>query len=81
MFGTHPAQICFDWNTAAHVADYEGRPARRALTRPELQRLFDYADDQVALARSSGRKGWLTALRDSVAFKIAVRGGCGGASW
>lgn len=71
LFGAHPAQVCFEWNTAVHVAEHEGRPARRALTKPELQRLFDHADDQVAAARSSGRKGWLAALRDSVALKCA----------
>lgn len=75
LFGTHPAQICFEWNTAVHAADYEGRPGRRALTKRELQRLFDHADDQVARARSSGRKGWLTALRDSVALKVAYAWG------
>jgi hypothetical protein len=26
LFGDHPAQICFDWNTAVHRSDYEGRP-------------------------------------------------------
>jgi site-specific recombinase XerD len=75
LFCTHPAQICFEWNTATHVADYEGRPARRALTKPELQRLFDHADDQVAAARASGRKGWLAALRDSAALKVAYAWG------
>lgn len=71
LFGTHPAQICFDWNTAAHVADYEGGPGRRSLTKPELQKLFDHADAQVARLRQLGRKGWLTALRDATALKTA----------
>ena len=75
LFGTHPAQVCFEWNTAVHAADYEGRPRRRALTKPELQRLFDHADDQVAAARSSGRKGWLTAMRDCAALKVAYAWG------
>jgi integrase len=75
LFGTHPAQVCFEWNTAVHAADYEGRPGRRALTKPELQRLFDHADDQVAAARSSGRKGWLTAMRDCAALKVAYAWG------
>lgn len=75
LFGTHPAQICFEWNTAVHAADYEGRPARRALTRAELQDLFDFADDQVAKARSSGNKGWLPAMRDSAALKAAYAWG------
>ena len=30
-FGTHPVQICHEWNTAVHVADYEGRPGSAAV--------------------------------------------------
>jgi integrase/recombinase XerC len=69
-FGTHPIQICFAWNTASHSSDFEGNPVRRALTKPELQRLFDLADDQVARARHAGRKGWLAAFRDATLFKV-----------
>lgn len=71
LFGSHPAQVCFEWNTATHVSEYEGRPGRRALTKAELQKLFDYADDQVAAARTTGRKGWLSAMRDATVFKVA----------
>lgn len=70
-FGTHPVQICFEWNTAVHASEDEGEPGRRALTKAELQRVFDYADDQVAVARSSGSKGWLAAFRDATVFKVA----------
>jgi SAM-dependent methyltransferase len=31
-FGRAPALICHEWNTAAHVSEFEGRPGRRALT-------------------------------------------------
>ncbi|MER6952293.1 tyrosine-type recombinase/integrase [Nonomuraea sp. NPDC000554] len=75
LFGSHPSQICFEWNTTAHVVEYEGRPGRRALTKRELQRFFDYADERVAEARKLGRKGWLSALRDSAAFKTAYAWG------
>ena len=71
LFDAHPSQVCFEWNTAVHTADYEGRSGRRALTKTELQALLDYADDQVAAARTSGRKGWLTAMRDAAALKVA----------
>jgi integrase len=71
LFGAHPAQVCFEWNTAMHSSDYEGRPQRRALTRQELQRLFDHVDDQVEALRRRGSKGWLAALRDSAALKVA----------
>jgi site-specific recombinase XerD len=70
LFGSHPAQICFEWNTAEHTSDYEGRPQRRSLTKPELQDFFDHLDDQVASLRARGNKGWLATLRDSAAFKI-----------
>ncbi|MDQ3643753.1 MAG: site-specific integrase, partial [Actinomycetota bacterium] len=69
-FGEHPSQICHDWNTADHVADYEGDPARRPFTRDELQGFFDFADDRVAAARSHGRKGGLAAWRDTALFKV-----------
>ncbi len=71
LFGSHPAQVCFEWNTAVHSGDYEGRPQRRSLTRPELQGLLDHIDDEVEARRRRGSKGWLAALRDSVALKVA----------
>ena len=69
-FGTHPARICFESNTTAHLVDYEGRPDRRPMTREELQRFFDYADDRVDAAVRSGRKGALAAYRDATVFKV-----------
>jgi integrase len=75
LFGTFPVQICFPWNTADHVAEYEGRPQRRSLTRVELQRLFDYADERVAEARNVGKKGWTAVIRDATALKVAYAWG------
>lgn len=69
-FGTHPVQICFEWNTLAHLVDYEGHPDRRPMTRDELQRLFDYADAQVEHAVRRRRKGALAAYRDATLFKV-----------
>ena len=74
-FGTHPVQVCHEWNTAVHAADYEGRPARRPFTRAELQAFFDFADDRVAAARERGRKGWLAAFRDATLFKVTYAWG------
>ncbi len=50
--GGRPSQICYEDNTAAHVADYEGRPERRPLSRVECQALFDAADDRAAAVRN-----------------------------
>ncbi|MGH3846664.1 MAG: hypothetical protein ACRDS0_35380 [Pseudonocardiaceae bacterium] len=68
--GARPVQVCHEDNLAAHVADYEGRPERRPLTRQELQAFFDAADDRVERAASSRRKGWLATFRDASLFKV-----------
>jgi site-specific recombinase XerD len=71
MFGTHPSQVCFEWNTASHVQDSERRPGKRAFTKAEVQTLFDFADDEVARIARRHRKGWLPAFRDGVILKTA----------
>jgi site-specific recombinase XerD len=68
--GRHPVPVCHEWNTIAHLNDYEGRPEARPLTRPELQRFFDYADGQVDRALRARRKGVLAAYRDATLFKV-----------
>jgi site-specific recombinase XerD len=68
-FGAAPAQICHEWNTVAHVSDYEGRPGRRALSYDEVQALFDAADARVERISASGRKGTLAAMRDAAFVK------------
>ena len=70
-FGTHPVQVITELNAARHVADVESVPAKRAFTRVELQDLFDYADEQVAVKRAQGKKGWMAAFRDATALKTA----------
>jgi integrase/recombinase XerC len=68
--GEIPVQICDTTNRAVHVADSEGRPERRPLTRTELQALFDVADQAVDDAAHSARKGWLPAFRDATLIKV-----------
>lgn len=70
-FGTTPSQVCHEWNTAAHLNEYEGRPGRRPLTYDELQNLFDFLDERVDRVASSGRKGAFSALRDALMIKTA----------
>jgi site-specific recombinase XerD len=69
MFGSAPQQILHEWNTVAHVAEYEGDPGRRPLTYDEVQALFDAADCRVEDIQSRHRKGALTAMRDSALLK------------
>lgn len=68
--GARPVQVCHEGNTAVHVAEYEGRPQRRALTRAELQAFFDAADGRVEQVAGTGRKGWLACFRDAALFKV-----------
>jgi integrase/recombinase XerC len=69
-FGTYPVAICHEWNTIAHLNDYEGNPEARPFTRAELQRFLDYADEQVERAVTAKRKGALAAYRDATLFKV-----------
>lgn len=68
--GVYPVAICHEWNTIAHLNDYEGDPEARPLSREELQRFFDYADGQVERAVKARRKGALAAYRDATLFKV-----------
>lgn len=69
-FGTHPVQICHEWNSVAHLQEHEGRPGRRPLTRDELQKLLDRADAVVDECLDARRKGALPAYRDATLLKI-----------
>lgn len=70
-FGQVPVQVCHEWNTVAHLTEYEGKPQRRPLTYAELQQFFDFLDDRVDRVARSGRKGALAALRDAQMFKTS----------
>jgi hypothetical protein len=50
--------------------DYEGSPEARPLSREELQRFLDYADDEVERAVKARRKRALAAYRDATMFKV-----------
>jgi integrase/recombinase XerD len=65
QFGEVPRQILDEWNTVAHVTEFEGQPHRRSLTYDEVRALFDAADGRVQEIRSRGRKGALAAQRDA----------------
>jgi integrase/recombinase XerC len=75
QFGTVPSQICRAENMATHATEYEGRPARRSLTRVELQALFDAADDDVESIRGGAKKGWAPAFRDATMLKVTYAWG------
>jgi site-specific recombinase XerD len=68
-FGRRPVQVFHEWNSVAHVTDYEGAAGRRPLTYDEVQALFDAADARVEEIRARGRKGALAALRDAAVLK------------
>lgn len=71
IFGEYPSQVCFAYNLPVHVSDNEAEPRRRALSRNEIQTLFDYFDDEVERLYAKNNKAWLTTLRDSCIAKIA----------
>ena len=69
-FRQAPVQLLDEYNAIAHVNEHESDPRRRALTRDELQALFDEGDRRVAGRRALRRKGSLAALRDGAMFKV-----------
>ncbi|ALU38924.1 integrase [Kocuria flava] len=71
VFGDVPTQVVFEWNAPRHRTDDAVPPARRSLTKEELQRFFDTVVDVVDAEFAKGSKRWLPALRDSIAFKVA----------
>lgn len=69
LFGRFPVQVCHDLNMVRHTIDYEGRPdANRPLSKAELDRFFNVANERVERARRSGRKGELAAYRDAILY-------------
>jgi hypothetical protein len=73
--GRHPVAICHEWNTIAHLNEYEGSPEARPFTREELQAFLDYADEQVDRAVAAKRKGALAAYRDATLVQGHLRVG------
>jgi hypothetical protein len=77
LFGEYPAQVCFEYNLPVHVSENEAEPKRRAFSRDEVQRLFDYFDNRVDELYAANKKAWLTTLRDAcianVAYAYGVR--------
>lgn len=71
LFEDVPSQIVFEWNSPRHTTDDAAPPARRAFTLDELQRFFDGVDDVVDAEAGRRTKRWITAMRDSTAFKVA----------
>ena len=74
-FGTHPVQVCHEWNTAVHVQQAEGDPLKRAFTVDELQAFFDHADEQVRRVRGGGPQGLAAGVpgRGAVQGRLRVR--------
>jgi len=70
-FGLRLVQLLDDRNLIVHVSDWESDPARRAMTRGELESFFDFCDRRVAGRRALRRKGSLAALRDCALYKVA----------
>ncbi|TDD04306.1 hypothetical protein E1292_19390 [Nonomuraea deserti] len=54
-FGTHPVQVCTEWNTGRHVQEVLGRPGKRALTHVD--------EDQDGERRPAGPERWWADAR------------------
>ena len=74
----YPVAVCHEWNTIAHLNEYEGSPEARPLSREELQRFFDYADEQVERAVKAKRKGRWRLTGTPLCSRSSTAGGCAG---
>lgn len=72
-FGCAPAQICHPWNTFAHLAEFEAKPARRPFGYDELEAFFEHAD-QRAHDLLEDRKGESHSVDAPIAVKRPVVG-------
>ena len=81
LFGCRPVQPLDERNLIVHVDDWEGDPARRALTVDELQAFFDFCDRQVRGRRALRRKGALRRCATARCSRSATAGGCAARSW
>jgi hypothetical protein len=63
------SQLCHEWNTVTRAAEFEGQPARRALTYDELQRLFDAADDRVGADSGAGQERIVAGVAGAALMK------------
>lgn len=81
QFGDVPSQICFEWNSPQHTTETAVPPKRRAFTKAELQHFFDAVDDFIDEAHRTGSKRWMTALRDSTAFKVGYAADYADVNW
>jgi len=70
LFGTSMSQVITDINRARHTQEDTGSPRKRSFELDELQRFFDFADDEVQRIIRSGVKGGLAAWRDVTALKV-----------
>ncbi|AQZ66409.1 hypothetical protein BKM31_37620 [[Actinomadura] parvosata subsp. kistnae] len=73
-FGSVPVQVCLDDRAPGPLAE----PGRRPMTREEVQRFLDHADEQVEEAMRRGLKGALARYRDATLFKVVYAWGLSG---
>ncbi|WP_433444922.1 VC0807 family protein [Nonomuraea sp. CA-141351] len=69
--GAVPVQVCRHDRTVDLLAG----PGRRAMTREEVQRFLDHADDQVEKAVRRGQKRAPARYRDAALFKVVYAWG------
>ncbi len=58
-FGVCPRQVFDNQNLTRHLAELEGDSENRPLTRAELERFFDFCDEQVAASSAGIGRGHL----------------------
>ena len=69
--GEHPVAICHEWNTIAHLNDYEGEPGGQAVhPRGDCSGSWTTPTTRWTGRPARRRKGALAAYRDATLFKV-----------
>ena len=70
-----PALICHEWNTAAHVSEFEGASRPPGDDRRGATAVLRLRRRRGRPGRGHGRKGTFAAFRDAALFKVAYAWG------
>ncbi|WP_432404879.1 tyrosine-type recombinase/integrase [Wukongibacter sp. M2B1] len=69
-FAVKPMQICSELNLIPHKVEDENKEKRMAFTKEQLQCLWNYFDEEIALAYKNQSKSFKVLQRDKVMYLI-----------
>lgn len=69
-FGVKPIKICSELNLVSHKVEDENKEKRMAFTKEQIQCLWNYFDEKIAIAYKAQSKSFKVLQRDKVLYLI-----------